>query len=48
MPKDPVIRYRVGVTRDERGIESQTDEGIAMERHDDKWDAEGPENNDDE
>lgn len=36
-------RYRFGVTRDERGIESQTQEGIDAERHDDKWDAEGPE-----
>ena len=46
--KDKPIFYRFGVTRDERGIESQTDEGIAQQRHDEKWEAEGEEQETDE
>jgi hypothetical protein len=46
MPKDPKITYRVGVTRDERGIESQSAEDAADDRRSEKWDAEGPECND--
>lgn len=41
--EEPKIRFRIGVTRDERGIESQTQEGIDDDRRAEKWEAEGDE-----
>jgi len=40
---DKNITYRVGVIRNERGIESQSKEDMADDRRFEKWEAEGDE-----
>ena len=43
----PGPRYGAPISRDERGIESQSDDDRAADRHAEKWECEGTEGMDD-